>query len=384
MPSRRSHTKSHHGCTQCKQRRIKCDEARPSCGSCRKKRIVCAFLSQEPLPINPLQQYAPQPSSPSPGLHSAPTIPLLDLELLHHWHTTTAASLAHSKSIQDLFRITVPDVALSYPFLMHSLLAVSALHIGHKCPPECRRKYTEAAIRHNDLSLSLCTPLLSNVTAENCHALFAFSCLVVIFAYAAEHPASSLDTLDEGDVVKVFKLVRGAGSIVGQARPWIEQGEMRQLLAAGRNLRQPSTTKYAHELYAQLQGFIEQHANPLGNDQKVGSALFSSFEHLRDVLRRCTTREDPGALMSWPVMVHADYLDLLLQGEPTSFVILGHYGVALELLKDEWWLDGWGEFLANLALKRLGPAGEWKMARCLELLRADRAERAARDDSAGS
>ncbi|KAE8141816.1 hypothetical protein BDV38DRAFT_295643 [Aspergillus pseudotamarii] len=384
MPSRRSHTKSHHGCTQCKQRRIKCDEARPSCGYCRKRHIVCAFLSQAPLPINPPQQFPPQSSSPSPGLHSASTIPLLDLELLHHWHTTTAASLAHNNSIQDLFRITVPDVALSYPFVMHSLLAVSALHIGHKCPADRRRKYTEAAIRHNDLSLSLCTPLLSNVTSENCHALFAFSCLVVIFAYAAEHPASSSDMLDESDVVKVFKLVRGAGSIVGQARPWIEQGEMRQLLGAGRNLRQASAKKHAHELYNRLQEIIEQHTNVSSHDQKVGAALSSSFEHLRDVLRRCTTLEDPGALMAWPVMVHADYLDLLLQGEPTSFVILGHYGVALELLKDEWWLDGWGEFLVNLALKHLGTEGESKMARCLELLRADRAERAAGGDSAVS
>ncbi|KNG84819.1 C6 zinc finger domain protein [Aspergillus nomiae NRRL 13137] len=386
MPSRRSHTKSHHGCTQCKQRRIKCDEARPSCGSCRRKQTVCSFVSQAPLPLNPLRQYPPQSNSPSPGLHSAaanPTIPLLELELLHHWHTTTAASLAHSPAIQVLFRITVPDVALSYPFLMHSLLAVSALHIGHKCPAERRRKYTEAAIRHNDLSLSLCTPLLSNVTPENCHALFAFSCLVVIFAYAAEHPPSSLDTLGVADVVKVFKLVRGAGSIVGQARPWIQQGEMRQLLNAGRNLRQPATTKYAHELYARLQETIAQHATHLMNDRKVGPVLSSSLENLRDVFRRCTTLEDPGALMAWPVLVDADYLDLLLQGEPTAFVILGHYGVALELLKDEWWLDGWGELLVNLALKHLGTAGEWKMARCLELVRADRAERTARDGSTG-
>ncbi|KAE8372333.1 hypothetical protein BDV26DRAFT_103331 [Aspergillus bertholletiae] len=387
MPSRRSHSKSHHGCAQCKQRRIKCDEARPSCGSCRKKKIACAFLSQAPLPLNPLQRFPPRSSSPSPGLPSAatnPTIPLLELELLHHWHTATAASLAHSTSRQDLFRITVPDIALSYPFLMHSLLAVSALHIARTCPPENRHRYTEAAIKHNDLSLSLCTPLLSNVTSENCHALFAFSCFVAIFAYAAQHPASCCDTLDVGDVVKVFKLVRGAGSIVGQARPWIEQGEMRQLLNAGRSLRQASMTKYALELCARLQEIIEQHANVLLQDKRVGPSLSASFEHLRDVFRRCATLEDPNSLMAWPVLVDAGYLDLLLEGEPTSFVILGHYGAALELLGDEWWLDGWGEFLVNLALKRLGTAGEWKMARCLELVREDRVARGVRSDLAGS
>ncbi|KAE8391244.1 hypothetical protein BDV23DRAFT_193301 [Aspergillus alliaceus] len=373
MPLRRSHKKSHHGCTQCKQRRIKCDEARPSCGSCRKKRVACTFLSHAPVPLNPLQQHSTQLDGPRSGVQS--TIPLLELELLHHWHTATAASLAHSNSIQELFRITFPEVALSYPFLMHSLLAVSALHIRHKCSTERRRIYTEAAIKHNDLSVSLCTPLLSNMTSENCHALFAFSCLVAVFAYAAQDPTATCHALDIGDVVKVFKLVRGAGSIVVQARPWIQQGEMRPLLSLGHRLRQPSGAKYAHELYARLEELFQQHTYSVLPASPTSALLSESFQHLLSVLKRGAAQEDTSPIMAWPVLVDAKYLDLLQEGEPTSFVILGYYGAALELLRDEWWLEGWGESLMCLSLKTLGVANDWKMVRCLELIRKHRASR---------
>ncbi|KAI9368165.1 hypothetical protein BJX61DRAFT_239866 [Aspergillus egyptiacus] len=34
MPSRRAHHKSHHGCRDCKRRRVKCDELQPTCSNC--------------------------------------------------------------------------------------------------------------------------------------------------------------------------------------------------------------------------------------------------------------------------------------------------------------------------------------------------------------
>jgi hypothetical protein len=258
---------------------------------------------------------------------------------------------------------------------MHSLLGVSALHISHKCPPERRSIYMEAAISHNDLSLSLCPPLLSNVTSENCHALFAFSCLVAIFAFAAQGPATRPSALTITDVVKVFRLIRGVKSIVEQARSWIQQGEMRPLLRMGQNQRPDSKTKHSLELFTQLQKLVEEQAckEPTMHSSSVGPVLSAALQHLLVVFGLCTTLEDPSAIMAWPVMVDAEFLVLLLQGEPTSFLILGYYGVALNLLSDEWWLDGWGDFLIKLALGHLGTTAEWKMGRCLEIIRGGRA-----------
>ncbi|KAK6952253.1 hypothetical protein Daesc_006788 [Daldinia eschscholtzii] len=39
------HKKSRTGCTRCKQRRVKCDEIRPSCGSCSRHAVECVYLA---------------------------------------------------------------------------------------------------------------------------------------------------------------------------------------------------------------------------------------------------------------------------------------------------------------------------------------------------
>ncbi|KAI1076256.1 hypothetical protein F5B20DRAFT_326905 [Whalleya microplaca] len=42
------HKKSRAGCLRCKQRRVKCDEVRPSCGSCARHMVECVYPSQVP------------------------------------------------------------------------------------------------------------------------------------------------------------------------------------------------------------------------------------------------------------------------------------------------------------------------------------------------
>ncbi|KAL7625419.1 hypothetical protein AAE478_004639 [Parahypoxylon ruwenzoriense] len=44
------HKKSRAGCMRCKQRRVKCDELRPSCGSCSKHAVECVYPGASPVP----------------------------------------------------------------------------------------------------------------------------------------------------------------------------------------------------------------------------------------------------------------------------------------------------------------------------------------------
>ncbi|PLB49813.1 C6 zinc finger domain protein [Aspergillus steynii IBT 23096] len=344
MPLRRSHKKSHHGCLQCKQRRIKCDEARPYCGPCHRKQLACAFQS-----------------------------------LLHQWHVATALSLAHEEQLADVVRVAVPREALAYPFLMHSVLAVSALHLSYTGPSERCQSYKEAAIRHNNLSLTLCTPLLSNVTPENCHALFAFSCLTAVFAFGVQGREGLPSAQGLVDVVEVFKMVRGVASVVQQARAWIEQGGMSQLLKIGKLRKRAAGTIYDRELCSHLETFIEEQLRPREpcmhqtiNNNNVNAVLLQSANRLLHVLNMYMTMEDPNAILAWPVLLDAQYLDLLLQVEPTALIILAYYGTALHLLFDNWWLDGWGQFIMNLASMRRGSVGDWRISWLVDIIQRDK------------
>ncbi|KAI0157435.1 hypothetical protein GGR57DRAFT_66846 [Xylariaceae sp. FL1272] len=53
------HKKSRTGCLRCKQRRVKCDELRPSCGSCTRHAVECLYANQAPVPGNAPSQAGP-------------------------------------------------------------------------------------------------------------------------------------------------------------------------------------------------------------------------------------------------------------------------------------------------------------------------------------
>ncbi|KAI1261232.1 hypothetical protein F5Y18DRAFT_206260 [Xylariaceae sp. FL1019] len=53
------HKKSRTGCLRCKQRRVKCDELRPSCGSCTRHAVECVYTNQASGPANAQSQAGP-------------------------------------------------------------------------------------------------------------------------------------------------------------------------------------------------------------------------------------------------------------------------------------------------------------------------------------
>ncbi|KAH8823589.1 hypothetical protein DL96DRAFT_1618047 [Flagelloscypha sp. PMI_526] len=124
---KRAHTKSKTGCNTCKKRRVKCDQKNfPTCENCSKRGIECdwpqIFLDQ-----HVCRRPATQPIF-TLGLS------VYDLELIHHFTTTTAVSLVDIHGIKSphvlgIYQRNAPRLALAHPFLMHSILAISALHL---------------------------------------------------------------------------------------------------------------------------------------------------------------------------------------------------------------------------------------------------------------
>lgn len=66
VAKRKPHSKSRLGCQQCKQRKVKCDETKPSCKKCVRNDTECSFLKLQPNIFRPLssQKVIQQPSPP--------------------------------------------------------------------------------------------------------------------------------------------------------------------------------------------------------------------------------------------------------------------------------------------------------------------------------
>lgn len=111
-PSRKyiaPHRKVRSGCIQCKRRRVKCDETRPNCRRCIKVQQPCSYMQH-------LDDA--EPRSFTTGQHLEAHFTLPDLELLHHWTTTTSLSMGPGDSYQLAMREVLPRLALASPYLI--------------------------------------------------------------------------------------------------------------------------------------------------------------------------------------------------------------------------------------------------------------------------
>ncbi|KAH8806185.1 C6 zinc finger domain protein [Xylogone sp. PMI_703] len=354
MSSRRSHPKSHHGCLQCKQRRVKCDETRPQCGSCRKRLVICSL--QNDLSSTP---YSPGAGELSPQPTPSSRLPFLELELLNHWHTATSFSLDTAENIDISMRKVISVLAISRPFLMHGVLATSAFHILQTCPPNKQSLYADTAMKHKLLAVSQFAPLLDNITEENCNSLYAFSSLVPMLSFAAQISDVTRTSTTVVDVVEVFKLIMGVAAVVTQAREWIEKGELAPLLRRNRfqiflNASQPSS-----EIRLRLHALVD-FCQRTSKDDQVLSIQLLAIHKLLELYDACIAFSDGVVVLAWPVAAGSQFLDLLLESDPVSLVILAYYGVIFDELENVWYLKGYGRLLVSIAVNSLDDS--WQSA----------------------
>jgi hypothetical protein len=106
------------------------------------------------------------------------------LELLHFYTTATSLALSNRPELQQIWQQVVPRIAFTHPFLLHVILAFSALHLARSEPERKALLYTETSA-HHDIGLRMFRIAMANITPENCDACFAFSSIIAAYAWAS-------------------------------------------------------------------------------------------------------------------------------------------------------------------------------------------------------
>jgi len=123
--------------------------------------------------------------SPSPRPFSYMESSFLDTqsqELLHHYTSTVCVTMSRPSQL-DIWRCEMPRMGLAHPFLMHGLLAVSALHLSVMVPSRTKR-FIAIAIEEEHQALPSFRSLLASNSPESTHAVFAFSGAVIPYILA--------------------------------------------------------------------------------------------------------------------------------------------------------------------------------------------------------
>jgi hypothetical protein len=319
----------------------------------------------------------PTTNESSPAASITPELPpslpanftMLDLELLHFWTTQSVQQFVDFENCVELFRTPVVDMALEHAFLMHELLALSALHLS-RLRPHKAAIYNQASDNHAATALALFQPEIANLTTKNCHACFAFSTILWVHAWAAQDlskpstlffPPKSGVQGNDSMTIQWVKLHRGSHGISQTLYPVISTGPLEPLFSPWKDLDEDRYDPLLENEKRQLGDLAEAWKNSPSIPDEKKEILDTTLKSLRRIFSMLTYNLNISKLsvvMSWFSIISEEYLQILEQKMPEAMLLVFYYCVPLKKLEETWWMRGKAENLLNTVRTELG--GGWE------------------------
>ncbi|KAF1953070.1 hypothetical protein CC80DRAFT_478475 [Byssothecium circinans] len=334
MP-RRFHNKSRFGCTECKLRRVKCDEGQPICGRCVRTRLKCHY---------PRGQTNPEsPPSLSVGSGTPPSsFDLLDMTLMHHYTTHTCKHLFMGERQGQVWQYDVPAFAASNVMLVHGFLAVTALHRARDDPAR-RDLYRTRALHHHGVGLPLFQEKVASASPEKAEVIVVYSILLSIWVYAFPEIAEEQPALD--DILTTIDVVRGSRSVFRLYRAVVMETPIGHFLVPPFSAAVPDDQ--ASSVRETLQSLRNQMQHPADE---------SAVHRLQRVLERYLTgRDHTRSAANWMASVEDDYWLRLRNHQPHALLVFA-YSTLLVRASERgcWWMSGWSERILRACSDVLG------------------------------
>ncbi|GKT52340.1 sterol-4-alpha-carboxylate 3-dehydrogenase, decarboxylating [Colletotrichum spaethianum] len=286
-----------------------------------------------------------------------------DLELMHHYTSVSYRTFSQSSIAQKALQYDVPREALSYPFLLHQILAFSAYHLAY-LQPDCRHAYLMQAAQHqNDAINGMRGTLLGTISPTNCHALFASSIFLTLSAFATypsyEKYNPSFSPIDS--MLDIFTLTDGMSVILRASDDDLRKGPLREIFIRAAGDTTPTTVEATLQpLFDRLPRLSTQLAE-IGLVEHEGKyTITNSIIALSECIAKVSTVNAMSApvefraVFLWPILMSTDYLDLLRRRQPAALVVLAHYCVIIHLAEPFcWFLNGWTKCLMSIISQQL-------------------------------
>ena len=251
-------------------------------------------------------------------------------------------------------------IAVSEPYVVYQMLALSAIHMSHTQPAEAERHRTEAKALQTQAVCLFNVPDLV-VTTENCVPMVMFSSFLGLHALAdatASIEADTSGTLDK--LLTYISLHRGVRAVVAQSWQFLRHSSISSMLdRAGRSLSAGSSPSHkeaavvSNRMYALL-----NHAGMGAASVSVCREAVSQLELVYQTEPRpgeVFPKDQPsGLIWAWPILLSSAFTDLLLMRRPEALVILCHYAVLLHRRRRMWLVGNVGQILIQEVSSFLG------------------------------
>lgn len=247
-----------------------------------------------------------------------------------------------------LWQVHAVNLGFKHDFLLRGILAIAAYHMSFY-QPDRSAELELVASNHQTLALSSFQETLANVNESNCYALFAFSCLIIVMAFASNTKAKPSDFNSE--VLQWFYLLRGASIVLQMHSEAIKSSFLKPLLdeMSRTETVPPHTIPDADRITD-----LFRICNVLNHDRETSQAYTMAISSLLSTFTQASICKTQGkgtvlAGFVWPTTLPPKFVDLLSEKQPEALVILAYYCVIVHWSEagtnDTWFLQGWGRYM---------------------------------------
>ncbi|KAK6844930.1 hypothetical protein PG995_015040 [Apiospora arundinis] len=360
---KRPHKKSRAGCKQCKTRKVKCDEARPSCRSCTLRRETCVYPSTSNAPSSTTTvARAKSRTSSSTAKSSRGASPVsngnndaevttvvsepafrptgmadeTDMKMLWFYTLETYNSFttpgAHSPAVDHCLRVKVVEHAFASPFLMQCLMGLSALQLkglGQPVDPSKAAGYRARAFEGYRSAIEAANP-------KDFPALLASSLLMCALSTQMFRDGSSTSPLY---IVDWMQMWRGIGLIIEIISPKsIEESGLAIIF-----YRPPMDLEKSFRYIPNNLLFMVTSIKPGDDDYEHQQVYYEVLRFLGSFYMEMENGLSPVLdlrVITFFTFMPRPFIALAKEHRPRTLIILAHYLCFTKLNQWTWWMQG--------------------------------------------
>lgn len=262
-----------------------------------------------------------------------------DLELMVQWCTKTYRSVSRNGTVESIWQAVVPREAMRHPFLMHGILALSALHLAVASDDDLRDQYIDVSKAHQRQAVVGLAKISGKLKPHHYNAAFTLSNIMMIFSFALpEITGQTVSQSPVDEIHQVFLSTRKSGDVLSNVTDCVRNGELKMLLEYDTaQPKMPDTSRLAIMSLAQLNANLAR-KDP-HHEKDVYDTTIKHLGHSLDKVSR--GGETMIVAFQWIFQVPAKYIELFRKREPFALVILAHYAVIMHFLRRHWWMGEW-------------------------------------------
>ncbi|CAI7568253.1 unnamed protein product [Penicillium palitans] len=271
-----------------------------------------------------------------------------NMHLFDHYLNHTYKTISCGPETDGIFRIIVPQLAAKFPFLLHGMLACSALHLASSNPLN-KRSYMLQAIQHQDQALPAFHLTTMHVDSNNCQAILSYAFFLVVYGLNSESEDEPLFLGNQrtNSSSNWISLLRNGCSMLCDVWSELKHGPLAPFAALWRD-DIGVTADPNDPLLVSLLSAISESSETVATAQRFSGddvhiyrdaalKLAGAFEFTQRFGASLSVWD---ALNSWLTQVLPEYFDLLDQNHPGALLLLAHYAILLKPLQAEWFLNG--------------------------------------------